>query len=221
MPRTEDGTPRSPSKISGGNFTFCWTSVIIVIVLEWVAIPFSKGSSQSRNQTRVSCIAGRFFTSWILYFPTSCQGSSINAKQLAYHRFNSFSYSSIHSFVQAINICCVFFMDSTKLRSVSQFSRSVMSNSLQPHKLQHARPPCPSPTPITNSRGPPRPMSIESMMPSNHLILCCPLLLLPSIFPSIRAFSNESALCISWPKYWSFSFNISPSDDVEAKVRVT
>ena len=56
-------------------------------------------------------------------------------------------------------------------------------------------------------------MSIESMMPCNHLILCCPLLLLPSIFPSIRVFSNESALCISWPKYWSFSFNISPSNE--------
>ena len=56
-------------------------------------------------------------------------------------------------------------------------------------------------------------MSIESVMPSNHLILCCPLLLLPSIFPSIRVFSNESALCIRWPKYWSFSFNIIPSNE--------
>ena len=55
-------------------------------------------------------------------------------------------------------------------------------------------------------------MSIESVMPSNHLILCCPHLLLPSIFPSIRVFSNESALHIGWPKYWSFSFNISPSN---------
>ena len=63
---------------------------------------------------------------------------------------------------------------------------------------------------ITNSRSLPRLMSIESMMPSNHLILCCPLLLLPSIFPSIRVFS---ALCIRWPKYWSFSFNISPSNE--------
>ena len=61
--------------------------------------------------------------------------------------------------------------------------------------------------------SPPKPMSIESVMPSNHLILCCPLLLLPSIFPSIRVFSNESALRIRWPKYWSFSFNISPSNE--------
>ena len=66
---------------------------------------------------------------------------------------------------------------------------------------------------ITNSWSPPKPMSIESMMPSNNLILCCPLLLLPSIFPSIRVFSNESALCIRWPKYWSVSFNISPSNE--------
>ena len=69
---------------------------------------------------------------------------------------------------------------------------------------------------ITNSRSPPKPMSIVSVMPSSHLILCCPLLLLPSIFPdtfSIRVFSNEPALRIRWPKYWSFSFNISPSNE--------
>ena len=65
---------------------------------------------------------------------------------------------------------------------------------------------------ITNSQSLPKLMFIESVMPSNHLILCCPLLLLPSIFPSIRVFSNESALCIRWPKYWSFSFNISLSN---------
>ena len=148
-----------------------------------------------------------------------------------------------------------------------QFSHSVVSDSLQPHGLQHTRPPCPSPTPetaqthdhrggdaiqpshpvipfsclqsfpesgsfqmslffatpwtaahqaslsITSSRSLLKLMSTESMMPSNHLILCCPLLLLPSIFPSITIFSNESALCISWQKYWGFSFNISPSKD--------
>ena len=66
---------------------------------------------------------------------------------------------------------------------------------------------------ITNSWSPSKPMSIESVMPSNHLILCRPLLLLPSIFPSIRVFSDESALHIRWPKYWSFSFNISPSNE--------
>ena len=61
--------------------------------------------------------------------------------------------------------------------------------------------------PITNSQSPPKPMSIDPVMPSSHLILCCPFLLLPSIFPSIRVFSNESALCIRWPKYWSFTSN--------------
>ena len=66
---------------------------------------------------------------------------------------------------------------------------------------------------ITKSQSPPKPTSIESVMPSNHLILCHPLLILPSIFPSIRVFSNESALRIRWPKYWSFSFNISPSNE--------
>ena len=66
---------------------------------------------------------------------------------------------------------------------------------------------------ITNSQSSLKPMSIESVMPSNHLILCRPRLLLPSIFPSIRVFSNESALRIRWPKYWSFSFSISPSNE--------
>ena len=66
---------------------------------------------------------------------------------------------------------------------------------------------------ITNSQSPPNLTSFESMMPSNHLILCCSLLLLPSIFPSIRVFSNDSALHFRWPKYWSFSFSISPSNE--------
>ena len=84
-----------------------------------------------------------------------------------------------------------------------------MSDSLRPHEPQHTRPPCPS----HNSQNLPKLISIESVMPSNHLILCCPLPLLPSIFPSIRVFSNESALHIRWPKDWSFSFSISPSNE--------
>ena len=83
-----------------------------------------------------------------------------------------------------------------------QFSCSIVSSSLWRHEL-----------PITNSQSSPKPISFESMMPPNHLILCRPLLLLPSIFPSIRVFSNELALCIRWPKYWSFSFNISPTNE--------
>ena len=66
---------------------------------------------------------------------------------------------------------------------------------------------------FTNSLSLLKLMSIKSVMPSNHLILCHPLLLLPAVFPSIRVFSNESVLCIRWPKYWSFSFSISPSNE--------
>ena len=87
--------------------------------------------------------------------------------------------------------------------SLVQFSLLVLSDSLRPHGLQHTRLPCLSLTPGTYSNS----------CPFNHLILCCPLLLLPSIFPSIRVFSNESVLHITWPKYWSFSFSISPSSE--------
>ena len=84
-----------------------------------------------------------------------------------------------------------------------------MSNSLRPHELQHARPPCPS----LISQSSLKLMSIESVMPSSHLILCHPLLLLPPVPPSIRVFFNESTLCMRWSKYWSFSFSISPSNE--------
>ena len=84
-----------------------------------------------------------------------------------------------------------------------------MSDSLHLLGLQHGRPPCPLPTPRLFLKF----MSIESVMPSNHLILCHPLFLLPSVFPSIRVFSIESVLHLRWPKYWSFSFSISPSNE--------
>ena len=87
----------------------------------------------------------------------------------------------------------------------AQFSHSVMSDSLGPHESQHTRPPCPSPTPGVHSNSRPS--------PSSHLIHCHPLLLLPSVFPGIWVFSNESALRIRWPKYCSFSFSISPSNE--------
>ena len=73
---------------------------------------------------------------------------------------------------------------------------------------------------ITNSQSLLKLMSIESVMPSNHLILCHPLLLLPSIFPSIRVFSNEPVLCIRWPKYWNFSFSISPSNEYSGLISI-
>ena len=91
-----------------------------------------------------------------------------------------------------------------------QFNCSVVSDSLQPHGLQVLQ----ASLSIANSWSPPILMSLELVMPSNHLILCCPLLGLPSIFPSISVFSNESVLRIRWPKYWSFSFNISPSNEL-------
>ena len=89
------------------------------------------------------------------------------------------------------------------------FSHQVVSNSLRPHELQ----PHQASLSFTISWSLLKLMSIESVMPSNHLILCHPFLLLPSIFPSIRVFSNELTLHIRWPKYWSFSFSISPFND--------
>ena len=92
--------------------------------------------------------------------------------------------------------------------SVQFSSVTVVSDSLRPPESQQIRPPCP-----LNSQSLRRLMPIESVMPSSHLILCHPLLPLPPIPPSIRIFSNESTLHIRWPKYWSFRFNISPSNE--------
>ena len=93
-----------------------------------------------------------------------------------------------------------------------QFSHSVVSHSVTPWTAA-----CQASLSITNSRSLLKLMSIESVMPSNHLILCCTLLL-PSIFPSIRVFSSESALHIRWPKYWSFSFSVSLSKEHPALI---
>ena len=90
----------------------------------------------------------------------------------------------------------------------SQFSRSVISDSVTPWTAARQ-----ASLSITSSQSLLKLMSIKSVMPSNHFILCCPLLLPPSIFPSIRVFSDESALCIRGPKYWSFTFNMSPSNE--------
>ena len=138
-----------------------------VRILAWFAISFSRGTSQPRNQTRVSCIAGGFFT-------TEPPGK---------HKLYG-SQSGIFSSVQSLSRVGLFV---TPRIAACQASLSV-----------------------TNSQSSLKLMFVESVMPSNHLILCCPLLL-PSIFPSIRVFSNESVLRIRWPKYWSFS--ISPSNE--------
>ena len=93
-------------------------------------------------------------------------------------------------------------------KSISQFSRSVVSDSLRPHDSQHARPPCPSPTPGVHSNS--RPSCQYAIQPSHPLSSPSP----PAPIPlSIRVFSNESTLCIRWPKYWSFSFHISPPNE--------
>ena len=98
------------------------------------------------------------------------------------------------------------------------YSKSIQFNSVHSlSRVQHFETrktaACQASLSITNIQSLNKPMSIELVMPSNHLILCCPLLLQPSIFPRFRVFSNESTLRIRWPKYWSFSFNISPSNE--------
>ena len=114
--------------------------------------------------------------------------------------------------VRTLSFCCTSFEMCGGTLSLhlgsDQISRSVVSDSLRPRESQHARPPCPSPTPGVHWGA------IESVMPSSHLILCHPLLLLPPILPSIRVFSNESTLRVRWPKYWSFSFSIIPSKEI-------
>ena len=104
-------------------------------------------------------------------------------------------------------LCCISTSPTRSCKVSVQFSCSVMSESLRPHEARQAS------LSITSSRSSHKLMSIESVMPSSHLILCHPLLLLPPIHPSIRVFSNELTLLIRWPKYWSFSFNISPSNE--------
>ena len=127
-------------------------------ILEWVAFPFSRGSSQPRYRTQVSCTAGGFFS------PAEPQGKPKNT-----------GVSSL-SLLQQIFLAQILYQ--------LNYQRSLL-------KL----------------------MSIELVMPSNQLILCHPLLFPPSIFPSIRIFSNESVLCVRWPKYWSFRFSISLSNE--------
>ena len=107
-----------------------------------------------------------------------------------------------------LRIYCSFYKSFHVYKGSVKFSRSVMSDSLRPHRLQHTRPPCPSPTPGVYSDSCPLTWWCHPAISS-----CRPLLLPPSIFPSIRVFSNESVLHIKWPKYWSFSFNISPSSE--------
>ena len=151
----------------------------------WVVISFSRDSSQPRDWTQVSCIAGRFFIIW-----ATCLG------KITYHSFltnqmwiiGSTSQENQFSSVQSLSCVGVFVTPWTAARQ--------------------------APLSITNSWSLLKLMSIDSVMPSNHLILCHFLLLLPSIFPSIKVFSNESVFHIKWSKDWSFSFSISPSKEI-------
>ena len=117
------------------------------------------------------------------------------------------------SFPPFISVSMVWAADPTVWYVIILYSASVQSLSCVWLFVIPWTAACQASLSITNSQSLLKLMSIESVMPSNHLILCRPLLLLPSIFPSIRVFSNESALYIRWPKYWSFSFNISPSKE--------
>ena len=119
-------------------------------------------------------------------------------------------YANIGLFIAFKSFKKYFSYLTCSLRSLSsiQFSRSVVSDSLRPHESHHARPPCPSPTPGVHSNSCPSSRWCHSTISSSVVLFSS-----PSIFPSIRVFSNESALCIRWPKYWSFSFNISPSNE--------
>ncbi|CAN0335416.1 unnamed protein product [Rangifer tarandus platyrhynchus] len=118
-------------------------------------------------------------------------------------------YNSIIPKTSLVSLLCnhTFSTPSLQFSSV-QFSRSVVSGSLRPHESQRTRP-----LSITSSQSLLKLMPTESVMPSSHLILCRPLLLLPPIPPSSRVFSNKSTLRMRWPKYWSFSFSISPSNE--------
>ena len=188
-------------------------------MLEWIAISFSRGSSQPRDRTQVSCIAGRCFNLWATRESESESEVAQLCPTLCHPMVGSLPDSAVHGIFQAriLEWAAVSFsrgssqprealskisvqFSSVQLLSCFRIFVTPWITALQASLL------------ITNSRSPPKPMSIESMISSNHLILCRPLLL-PSIFPSIRVFANEAALHMRWAKYWSFSFSISPSNE--------
>ena len=151
------------------------------------AISSSKGFSWPRDQTHIFCIAGRFFTNW-----------ATRESDSVIHIYIYLSMSiMVYYWILNIDPCA------TQFSSVQSLSRVWLIATPWTAARQAS-------LSITNSQSLLKFMSIESVMLSNNLILCHPLLLLPSIFPSIRVFSNESVLHIRWPKYWGFSFNISP-----------
>ena len=191
-------------------------------MLEWVAISFSRGSSQPRGRTQVSCIAGRFFTRWAtreapsflpwVFFIISFWFIYYISEHISSYTF--FSHCSTYYSVQCL-------CDLTQFTCVDGLPRQVKIEILPPFfvvvvrllscvrlfeiQWTAARQASLS---FTISWTLLKIMPIESVMPSNHLVLSCPLLL-PSIFPSIRVFSNESAVCTRWPEYWGFNIGLS------------
>ena len=156
----------------------------------------------------------QLFCMWLSNFPNiiywrDCPFSIIYSWPLCHKLFDI--YVGVYIWVLSSvprSMCLHLYQYLTVLNMLLLLSCSDVSNSLQPHGLQHTRLFCLSPSPGACSL-----MSIETVMPSTYLVICRPLFLLPSVFPSIRLFSNESVLLIRWPKYWSFSFSISPSSE--------
>ena len=129
------------------------------------------------------------------------------------NEWNKMRCTIIYSFEEYwANVYKVIYMYSDQIRWVAQSCRTLSTPWIAV---------CQASLSLTNSQSLPKHMSIESVIPSSHLILCRPLLLLPTIPPSIRVFSNESVFCIRWPKYWSFSFNISPSNEYSGLISFT
>ena len=152
-------------------------------ILEWVAISFASRSFWPRDWTCISCIEDRFLTCWVM---GDAQYYNYLIYLRRYYEYMCYYRGSVNSVQLFSNI----WLFATPWTAARQASLS-----------------------ITNTQSVLKLMSIKLVMPSNHLILCCPLLLLPSIFPSIRVFSNESVLHILWTKYWSFILSISPSKE--------
>ena len=168
-------------------------------ILEWFAISFSKGSSHPRDWTLVSCLAGRFFTNW------ATKEALVN--QL-YSDKNKWMNEQIHELIIPISVEKMWYIHPMNIQfsSVQSLSRVWLFATPWITARQAS-------LSIINSWSSLKLMSIESGMPSSHLILYHSLLLLPPVPLRIRVFSNESTLHMKWPKYWGFSFSISPSNE--------
>ena len=151
-----------------------------------------KRDLETEQQQNISKMSLRFFLFTVIPLPKDFTPT--------WQVLPDFVHLLLFPLVYILELLIIFWFSSVN------FSPSVVSDSATPWTTA-----CQASLSITNSRSLPKLMSTESVMSSNYLILCRPLLLLPSIFPSIRVFSNESALRIRWPKYWNFSFSISPS----------